>query len=105
MVNPDDLKYVKEISEGLSSEDLENLKMVGEGTAIITGVALKTRSSILVDIRMRYSAEGKQKPLPFKMRLAGLKQKNDKVENGKDTFAGMPEPVETGKADLSNDEL
>jgi DNA helicase HerA-like ATPase len=105
MVNPDDLKYVKEISEGLSSEDLENLKMVGEGTAIITGVALKTRSSILVDIRMRYSAEGKQKPLPFKMRLAGLKQKNDKVENDKDTFAGMPEPVETGKADLSNDEL
>jgi DNA helicase HerA-like ATPase len=105
MTNPDDLTYIKQISESLSQEDLENLKMVGEGTAIITGVALKTRSSILVDIRMRYSAEGKQKPLPFKMRLAGLKQKNGKVENGKDTFAGMPEPVETGKADLSNDEL
>lgn len=105
MTNPDDLTYIKQISESLSQEDLENLKTVGEGTAIITGVALKTRSSILVDIRMRYSAEGKQKPLPFKMRLAGLKQKNGKVENGKDTFAGMPEPVETGKADLSNDEL
>jgi DNA helicase HerA-like ATPase len=105
MTNPDDLTYIKQISESLSQEDLENLKTVGEGTAIVTGVAMKTRSSILVDIRMRYSAEGKQKPLPFKMRLAGLKQKNDKVENDKDTFAGMPEPVETGKADLSNDEL
>jgi DNA helicase HerA-like ATPase len=105
MTNPDDLTYIKQISESLSQEDLENLKTVGEGTAIVTGVAMKTRTSILVDVRMRYSEEGKQKPLPFKMRLAGLKQKNDKVENDKDTFAGMPEPVETGKADLSNDEL
>jgi DNA helicase HerA-like ATPase len=105
MTNPDDLTYIKQISESLSQEDLENLKTVGEGTAIVTGVAMKTRTSILVDVRMRYSEEGKQKPTPFKMRLAGLKQKNDKVENDKDTFAGMPEPVETGKADLSNDEL
>jgi DNA helicase HerA-like ATPase len=105
MTNPDDLTYIKQISESLSQEDLENLKTVGEGTAIVTGVAMKTRTSILVDVRMRYSEEGKQKPLPFKMRLAGLKQKNDKVENDKDTFAGMPKPVETGKADLSNDEL
>ncbi|MFN3426431.1 MAG: ATP-binding protein [Candidatus Thermochlorobacter sp.] len=75
MTNPDDILYVKQISEGLSQEDLGTLKMVGEGTAVVTGVALKTRNSILVDVRMRYSEEGKQKPQPFKTRFTELKQK------------------------------
>jgi DNA helicase HerA-like ATPase len=105
MTNPDDLTYIKQISESLSQEDLENLKTVGEGTAIVTGVAMKTRTSILVDVRMRYSEEGKQKPTPFKDRLKGLKQNIRAVETNENSSEGMPKPVETGKADLSNDEL
>ncbi len=103
MTNPDDLTYIKQISESLSQEDLENLKTVGEGTAIVTGVAMKTRTSILVDVRMRYSEEGKQKPTPFKDRLKGLKQNS--AETDENWSKGMPTPIETGKADLSNDEL
>jgi DNA helicase HerA-like ATPase len=105
MTNPDDLTYIKQISESLSQEDLENLKTVGEGTAIVTGVALKTRTSILVDVRMRYSEEGKQKPTPFKDRLKGLKQNLRTAETDENWSDGMPTPIETGKADLSNDEL
>jgi DNA helicase HerA-like ATPase len=108
MTNPDDLTYIKQISESLSQEDLENLKTVGEGTAIVTGVAMKTRTSILVDVRMRYSEEGKQKPTPFKDRLKGLKQLKQNiraVETNENSSEGMPTPIETGKADLSNDEL
>jgi DNA helicase HerA-like ATPase len=105
MTNPDDLTYIKQISESLSQEDLENLKTVGEGTAIVTGVAMKTRTSILVDVRMRYSEEGRQKPTPFKDRLKGLKQNIRAVETNENSSEGMPTPIETGKADLSNDEL
>jgi DNA helicase HerA-like ATPase len=108
MTNPDDLTYIKQISESLSQEDLENLKTVGEGTAIVTGVAMKTRTSILVDVRMRYSEEGRQKPTPFKDRLKGLKQLKQNiraVETNENSSEGMPTPIETGKADLSNDEL
>jgi DNA helicase HerA-like ATPase len=105
MTNPDDLTYIKQISESLSQEDLENLKTVGEGTAIVTGVAMKTRTSILVDVRMRYSEEGKQKPTPFKDRLKGLKQNLRTAETDENWSDGMPTPIETGKADLSNDEL
>jgi len=107
MTNPDDLTYIKQISESLSQEDLENLKTVGEGTAIVTGVAMKTRTSILVDVRMRYSEEGKQKPTPFKDRLKGLKQLKQNiraVETNENSSEGMPKPVETGKAVLSNDD-
>jgi DNA helicase HerA-like ATPase len=107
MTNPDDLTYIKQISESLSQEDLENLKTVGEGTAIVTGVAMKTRTSILVDVRMRYSEEGKQKPTPFKDRLKGLeqlKQNIHAVETNENSSEGMPKPVETGKAVLSNDD-
>jgi hypothetical protein len=104
MTNPDDLTYIKQISESLSQEDLENLKTVGEGTAIVTGVAMKTRTSILVDVRMRYSEEGKQKPTPFKDRLKGLKQNIRAVETNENSSEGMPKPVETGKAVLSNDD-
>jgi DNA helicase HerA-like ATPase len=105
MTNPNDLTYIKQISESLSQEDLENLKTVSEGTAIVTGVAMKTRTSILVDVRMRYSEEGKQKPTPFKDRLKGLKQNLRTAETDENWSDGMPTPVETGKADLSNDEL
>jgi hypothetical protein len=104
MTNPDDLTYIKQISESLSQEDLENLKTVGEGTAIVTGVAMKTRTSILVDVRMRYSEEGRQKPTPFKDRLKGLKQNIRAVETNENSSEGMPKPVETGKAVLSNDD-
>lgn len=107
MTNPDDLTYIKQISESLSQEDLENLKTVGEGTAIVTGVAMKTRTSILVDVRMRYSEEGRQKPTPFKDRLKGLKQLKQNipaVETNENSSEGMPKPVETGKAVLSNDD-
>jgi hypothetical protein len=68
---------------------------------------MKTRTSILVDVRMRYSEEGKQKPTPFKDRLKGLKQLKQNiraVETNENSSEGMPKPVETGKAVLSNDD-
>lgn len=66
-INPEDQTYIRNVGESLSSEDLETLKMVEEGTAIVTGDALKTRiMSTLVKVRNRYSEPGTEKPSPIK---------------------------------------
>ena len=64
-INPDDQSYIRTVGESLSSEDLEMLKSVKEGVAIVTGDALKTRMSTLVKVRNRYSEPGTEKPRPI----------------------------------------
>ena len=65
-INPEDQNYIRNVGESLSSEDLETLKMVEEGVAIVTGDALKTRiMSTLVKVRNRYSEPGTKKPTPI----------------------------------------
>ena len=65
-INPDDQNYIRNVGESLSIEDLETLKTVKEGVAIVTGDALKTRiMSTLVKVRNRYSEPGTEKPRPI----------------------------------------
>ena len=64
-INPDDQAYIRNVGEGLSVEDLETLKTVKEGVAIVTGDALKTRMSTLVKVRNRYSEPGTARPRPI----------------------------------------
>ena len=65
VVNPDDQTYIRNVGESLSNEDLEALKTVEAGVAIVTGDALKIRMSTLVKVRDRYSEPGTPKPNPI----------------------------------------
>ncbi len=65
VINPDDQSYIRDVGESLSNQDLEILKTVKEGVAIVTGDALKTRMSPLVKIRNRYSEPGTERPRPI----------------------------------------
>ena len=65
VINPDDQSYIRDVGESLSSEDLEALKRVKAGVAIVTGDALKTRMSTLVNVRNRYSEPGTERPRPI----------------------------------------
>ena len=64
-INPDDQTYIRNVGESLSVEDLETLKTVKEGIAIVTGDASKTSMSTLVKVRNRYSEPGTKKPTPI----------------------------------------
>ena len=66
VINPDDQSYIRSVGESLSSDNLETLKTVDAGVAIVTGSAMKTRMSTLVKVRYRYSEEGTEKPAPIK---------------------------------------
>lgn len=65
VINPDDQTYIRTVSESLAAEDLETLKKVKAGVAIVTGDALKTRMTTLVKVRNRYSEPGTEKPRPI----------------------------------------
>ncbi len=64
-INPEDQNYIRNVGESLSVEDLETLKTVKEGVAIVSGDALKTRMSTLVRVRNRYSEPGTARPRPI----------------------------------------
>ena len=66
VINPDDQAYIRSVGESLSADNLETLKTVDAGVAIVTGSAMKTRISTLVKVRNRYSEEGTEKPAPIK---------------------------------------
>ena len=72
VINPDDQAYIRSVGESLSADNLETLKTVGAGVAIVTGSAMKTRMSTLVKVRYRYSEEGTEKPTPIKDRWKGI---------------------------------
>ena len=65
VVNPDDQTYIRNVGESLSNEDLEALKTVEAGVAMVTGDALKIRMSTLVKVRDRYSEPGTKRPSPI----------------------------------------
>lgn len=69
--NPDDQDYVKKVTEGLTKVEIEMLKNIGTGKAVITGTA--TKSTILVEVFKRYSLEGVIKPTPLKDALEEFK--------------------------------
>ena len=71
VINPDDQSYIRDVGESLSNEDLEILKTVKEGVAIVTGDALKTRMSPLVKVRNRYSEPGAKRPRPIQKKWQG----------------------------------
>lgn len=72
VINPDDQSYIQSVGESLSSQDLDALKTIREGVAIVTGTALKTnRMSPLVQIRNRYSQPGTDRPRPIEDKWKG----------------------------------
>lgn len=71
VVNPEDQTYIRNVGESLSNEDLEALKTVEAGVAIVTGDALKIRRSTLVKVRDRYSEPGAKKPSPIRSLWGG----------------------------------
>ncbi len=65
--SPDDQKYVRDVAESMSQEDLEMVKSLGTGRAIVTGVAIK--SPVLLRVDFRYSQEGIEEPRPIENEL------------------------------------
>lgn len=61
--SPDDQRYVRDVTEGMSDDELEMVKSLGKGRAIVTGTAVN--SSVLLRVYFRYSAEGIQEPTPI----------------------------------------
>lgn len=61
--SPDDQEYVKKVTEGLTTVELEMLKNIGTGKAVITGSGI--HSTTLTEIYPRYSLEGVKKPRPL----------------------------------------
>ncbi len=68
--SPDDQQYVRSVTESMSSEELEMIKSLGTGRAIIAGVAVK--SPVLVRLHYRYSEEGIPEPTPMADSLGGV---------------------------------
>ncbi len=60
IVNPADLKYVKDVLENVDLEDLWELKLLREDEALVVGLAVPM--SILVKVRKRYTAHGGYTP-------------------------------------------
>ena len=56
IINPTDLKYVKEVIEHTSIEDILEVKLLNEDEAIITGLA--TPIPLSIKVRKRYTAHG-----------------------------------------------
>ena len=78
--NPDDQDYVKRVTEGLTKIEIEMLKNIGTGKAVITGTAIT--STILVDVFRRYSLEGVIKPTPLQDTLQNFNIDNLKTQLG-----------------------
>lgn len=70
--SPDDQKYVRDVTEGMSEDELEMVKSLGKGRAIVTGTAVNP--SVLLRVYFRYSAEGIQEPTPIEDELSSIRQ-------------------------------
>lgn len=65
--SPDDQEYVRAVTESMSRDELDLVKSLGTGRAIIAGLAVE--SPVLLRIYPRYSQEGIQEPTPVKDEL------------------------------------
>jgi uncharacterized protein len=70
--SPDDQSYVRSVTESMSQEELDMIKELGTGRAIVAGVAIK--SPVLLRIDRRCSADGIQEPTPIRDELASVNQ-------------------------------
>lgn len=61
--SPDDQEYVRKVTEGLTKVEIDMLKNIDTGKAVITGTAIT--STILVKVSKRYSEEGIEEPKPL----------------------------------------
>lgn len=62
--SPDDQDYVRAVTESMSREELEMVKSLGTGRAIVAGIAV--RSPVLLRVFFRYSQEGIEEPAPIR---------------------------------------
>src|SRR5581483_4066989 len=70
--SPDDQSYVRSVTESMSQEELDMIKELGTGRAIVAGVAIK--SPVLLRIDRRCSADGIQEPTPIRDELNSVDQ-------------------------------
>ena len=70
--SPDDQQYVRSVTESMSQEELEMIKSLGTGRAIVAGVAVQ--SPVLLRVYFRYSEEGIQEPAPISDNLSTINQ-------------------------------
>jgi len=70
--SPDDQSYVRSVTESMSQEELDMIKELGTGRAIVAGVAVK--SPVLLRIDRRCSADGIQEPTPIRDELDSIDQ-------------------------------
>jgi DNA helicase HerA-like ATPase len=76
--SPDDQSYVRSVTESMSQEELDMIKELGTGRAIVAGVAVK--SPVLLRIDRRCSADGIQEPTPIKDELSSIDQIRQNLE-------------------------
>jgi DNA helicase HerA-like ATPase len=65
--SPDDQEYVRAVTESMSRDELDLVKSLGTGRAIIAGLAVE--SPVLLRVYPRYSQEGIQEPTPVQDEL------------------------------------
>lgn len=70
--SPDDQEYVRAVTESMSRDELDMVKSLGTGRAIVAGIAVQ--SPVLLRVYPRYSAEGIQEPTPIQDALSSVTQ-------------------------------
>ncbi len=68
--SPDDQEYVRAVTESMSKDELDMVKSLGTGRAIVAGVAVQ--SPVLLRVYFRYSQEGIEEPAPIRDALASV---------------------------------
>jgi hypothetical protein len=66
--SPDDQEYVRAVTESMSKDELDMVKSLGTGRAIVAGVAVQ--SPVLIRVYFRHSEEGIEEPAPIRDALA-----------------------------------
>jgi hypothetical protein len=70
--SPDDQQYVRAVTESMSEDELNMVKSLGTGRAIVAGVAVQ--SPVLLRVYFRHSEEGIEEPTPIRDELASVDQ-------------------------------
>jgi hypothetical protein len=81
--SPDDQQYVRTVTESMSQEELEMIKNLGTGRAIVAGVAVQ--SPVLLRVYFRHSEEGIQEPSPIRDELRMVDQIRQQLNIGQQT--------------------
>jgi DNA helicase HerA-like ATPase len=79
--SPEDQEYVRAVTESMSRDELEMVKSLGTGRAIVAGVAVQ--SPVLLHIYPRYSEEGIQEPTPIQDALTSVAQIRQQLQSSK----------------------